>query len=238
MFFIVHVSITKWHPGYRVFAGFERDSRKSLLFEVVYWKTETERSDCAVYLANFFQMAGLLIEEINRMIYSHDLVINQKHFVDPAVQELSHIFSIYLRSSPPLSVVIMFNCNQSTGFGIIDLRHSENSSLLTSFKWKFAIFYPAVSLAIPNLFSFNSVQHILHFCPQLAPKRGDWKLVNFFFCSFLVDCYYFIESPLYDDFFYYAFPSFSCFNCFLLYTSLVCPFLLWTVSVHRVFLLN
>lgn len=178
------------------------------------------------------------IEEINRRIYSDDLVINQKHLVDPAVQELSHIFSIYLRSSPVLSVVIMFNCNQSTGFGIIDLRHSENSSLLTSFKWKFAIFYPADSLAIPNLFSFNSVQHILHFCPQLTPKREDWKLVNFFFVLF-----FFIVIILSNHLFtmtsFIMLPLFSLiFNCFFLYTSLVCQFLLWTVSVHRVFLLN
>lgn len=119
-----------WTLGIRCYrAGFKK------MF--IIWGGVSENRDwkkrlCGIFNLLFFSddwAAYPGIEEINRRIYSHGLVINQKHFVDSAVQELSHIFSIYLRRSPPLFVVIMFHCNQSTGFGIINLRHSDNSSL-------------------------------------------------------------------------------------------------------------
>lgn len=44
---------------------------------------ESERQLCGIFSmeAILFQMAGLLIEEINRRTYFHDDVIHQQHFV-------------------------------------------------------------------------------------------------------------------------------------------------------------
>lgn len=66
--------------------------------------------------AILFQIAGLLILEWGKS--TNEVAIYQQHFADPTVQEQSCVFSIYLLRSPPLPIVIMFNCNKCIYLGL------------------------------------------------------------------------------------------------------------------------